>query len=58
MTFRWLCGVLRVRGKTDLFLVFLFAAAFAALPVFALLPSLWGFAAASAVTYAVDEVLH
>ncbi|SMQ17169.1 hypothetical protein SAMN06272771_3552 [Streptomyces sp. Ag82_O1-12] len=58
MTFRWLCGVLRVRGKTDLFLVFLFAAGFAALPVFALLPSLWGFAAASAVTYAVDEVLH
>ncbi|MEU4465479.1 hypothetical protein AB0G20_17490 [Streptomyces sp. NPDC024017] len=58
MTFRWLCGVLRVRGKTDLLLVFLFAAGFAALPVFALLPSLWGFAAASAVTYAVDEVLH
>ena len=58
MTFRWLCGVLRVRGKTDLFLVFLFAAGFAALPVFALLPSLWGFAAASAVTYAVDELLH
>ncbi|MEU6685173.1 hypothetical protein [Streptomyces sp. NPDC046832] len=58
MTFRWLCGVLRVRGKTDLLLVFLFAAGFAALPVFALLPSLWGFAVASAVTYAVDEVLH
>ncbi|MFH9586898.1 hypothetical protein ACH4LS_17405 [Streptomyces luteogriseus] len=47
-----------MRGKTDLFLVFLFAAGFAALPVFALLPSLWGFAVASAVTYAVDEVLH
>ncbi|WP_432118625.1 hypothetical protein [Streptomyces sp. bgisy032] len=31
---------------------------FAALPVFALLPSLWGFAVASAVTYAADEVLH
>ncbi len=58
MTFRWWCGVLRVRGKTDLFLVFLFAVGFAALPVFALFPSLWGFAAASAVTYAVDEVLH
>ncbi|MFD8233740.1 hypothetical protein ACFV20_17910 [Streptomyces sp. NPDC059696] len=58
MTFRWLCGVLRVRGKTDLLLVFLFAAGFAALPVFALLPSLWGFAVASAVTYAADEVLH
>ncbi|MFF6915519.1 hypothetical protein [Streptomyces sp. NPDC012466] len=58
MTFRWLCGVLRVRGKTDLLLVFLFAAGFAALPVFALLPSLWGFAAASAVTYVADEVLH
>ncbi|MDT0388313.1 hypothetical protein [Streptomyces dubilierae] len=58
MTLRWWCGVLRVRGKTDLFLVLLFAAAFAALPVFALLPSLWGFAAASAVSYAADEVLH
>ncbi|MFC9678427.1 hypothetical protein [Streptomyces sp. NPDC056948] len=58
MTFRWWCGVLRVRGKTDLLLVFLFAAGFAALPVFALMPSLWGFVAASAVTYAVDEVLH
>ncbi|WP_086560704.1 hypothetical protein [Streptomyces africanus] len=58
MTFRWLCGVLRVRGKTDLLLVLLFAAAFAALPVFALLPSLWGFAAASAVSYVADEVLH
>jgi hypothetical protein len=58
MTLRWWCGVLRVRGKTDLFLVLLFAAAFAALPVFALLPSLWGFALASAVSYAADEVLH
>ncbi|MFC7841953.1 hypothetical protein [Streptomyces sp. NPDC057382] len=58
MTFRWLCGVLRVRGKTDLLLVSLFAAGFAALPVFALLPSLWGFAVASLVTYAADEVLH
>ncbi|MEU0198526.1 MULTISPECIES: hypothetical protein [unclassified Streptomyces] len=58
MTSRWLCGVLRVRGKTDLLLVLLFAAAFAALPVFALLPSLWGFALASAVSYAADEVLH
>ncbi|MGK5697715.1 hypothetical protein ACSNOJ_33325 [Streptomyces sp. URMC 128] len=58
MTLRWLCGVLRVRGKTDLFLVLLLAAGFAALPVFALLPSLWGFALASAVTYAADEVLH
>ncbi|MFJ7341230.1 hypothetical protein ACIQU3_13190 [Streptomyces sp. NPDC101110] len=47
-----------MRGKTDLLLVFLFAAGFAALPVFALLPWLWGFAVASAVTYAVDEVLH
>ncbi|MGA5896715.1 hypothetical protein [Streptomyces venetus] len=58
MTLRWLCGVLRVRGKTDLLLVFLFAAGFAALPVFALLPSLWGFAVAAAVSYAADEVLH
>ncbi|MFF7789713.1 hypothetical protein [Streptomyces sp. NPDC007991] len=58
MTLRWLCGVLRVRGKTDLLLVLLFAAGFAALPVFALLPSLWGFAAASVVSYVADEVLH
>jgi hypothetical protein len=57
-TIRWWCAVLRVRGKTDLLLVFLFGAGFAALPVFALLPSLWGFAAASAVSYVVDEVLH
>ncbi|MEU1336222.1 hypothetical protein [Streptomyces sp. NPDC005827] len=42
----------------DLLLVLLLGLGFAALPVFALLPSLWGFAAAAAVTYAVDEVLH
>ncbi|MFF7639147.1 hypothetical protein [Streptomyces canus] len=36
----------------------LFAAGFAALPVLALLPSLWGFTAAWAVTYAADEALH
>ncbi|MFF4256849.1 hypothetical protein ACFY1L_37250 [Streptomyces sp. NPDC001663] len=47
-----------MRGKADLLLVFLFGAGFAALPVFALLPSLWGFAAASAVSYVADEVLH
>ncbi|MBK3570324.1 hypothetical protein [Streptomyces sp. MBT62] len=58
MMVRWLCAALRVRAKTDLLLVFLFAAGFAALPVFALLPSLWGFAAASAVSYVVDEALH
>ncbi|MFE1885895.1 hypothetical protein [Streptomyces diastatochromogenes] len=58
MTIRRLCGVLRVRGAADLLLVLLLGAGFAALPVFALLPSLWGFAAASAVTYLVDEVLH
>jgi hypothetical protein len=57
-TIRWWCAVLRVRGKADLLLVFLFGAGFAALPVFALLPSLWGFAAASAVSYLADEVLH
>ena len=55
---RWLSAVLRVRGKADLLLVFLFGAAFAVLPVFALVPSLWGFAAASAVSYLVDEALH
>ncbi|MFF0016961.1 hypothetical protein [Streptomyces sp. NPDC005374] len=36
----------------------LFAAGFAALPVLALLPSLWGFTAAWAVTYLADEALH
>jgi len=55
---RRLCAFLGVRGKADLLLVFLFGAAFAALPVFALLPSLWGFAAASAVSYLADEALH
>ncbi|WP_046591918.1 hypothetical protein [Streptomyces mangrovisoli] len=58
MMIRRLCGVLRVRGVSDLLLVFLLGAGFAALPVCALLPSLWGFVAASAVTYVVDEVLH
>ncbi|MDV9175108.1 hypothetical protein R6V09_33970 [Streptomyces sp. W16] len=58
MMVRWLCAALRVRAKADLLLVFLFAAGFAALPVFALLPSLWGFAVASAVSYIVDEALH
>ncbi|MEV2216070.1 hypothetical protein AB0H86_32405 [Streptomyces sp. NPDC050997] len=47
-----------MRGKADLFLVFLFGAGFALLPVFALMPSLWGFAAASAVSYLADEALH
>ncbi|MGV9415988.1 hypothetical protein ACWDO6_00395 [Streptomyces sp. NPDC003674] len=58
MTIRRLCGALRVRGVTELFLVLLLGAAFAALPVFALLPDWRGFAVASAVTYVVDEVLH
>ncbi|MEU3251604.1 hypothetical protein [Streptomyces sp. NPDC006997] len=58
MMIRWLCTVLRVRGKADLLLVFLFGASFAALPVFALLPSLWGFVAAAAVSYVTDEMLH
>ncbi|MFI6351880.1 hypothetical protein ACIBJF_04240 [Streptomyces sp. NPDC050743] len=58
MTIRRLCGALRVRRTTDLLLVLLLGAGFAALPVFALLPSLWGFVAATAVTYVVDEVLH
>ncbi|WP_284436453.1 hypothetical protein [Streptomyces sp. TUS-ST3] len=38
--------------------MFFFAAGFAALPVLALLPSLWGFTAAWAVTYLADEALH
>jgi hypothetical protein len=58
MLIRRLCSVLRVRGKADLLLVLLFGAGFAALPVFALLPSVWGFAAAWAVSYVADEVLH
>ena len=55
---RRLYAFLGVRGKADLVLVLLFGAAFAALPVFALLQSLWGFAAASAVSYLADEALH
>ncbi|MFV5995948.1 hypothetical protein ACNPQM_26895 [Streptomyces sp. NPDC056231] len=47
-----------MRGVTDLLLVLLLGVGFVALPVFALLPSLWAFVAAAAVTYAVDEVLH
>lgn len=58
MMIRRLCGVLRVRGVTDLLLVLLLVAGFVALPVFALLPSLWGFMATAALTYVVDEVLH
>lgn len=58
MMIRRLCGVLRVRGVIDLLLVLLLGVGFVALPVFALLPSQWGFAAAAAVTYVVDEVLH
>lgn len=55
---RWLCAVLRVSGKADLLLVLLLGAGFTALPVFALLPSVWGFAVASAVSYLADEALH
>ncbi|WP_326698723.1 CDP-glycerol glycerophosphotransferase family protein [Streptomyces sp. NBC_01754] len=47
-----------MRGVIDLLLVLLLGVGFVALPVFALLPSLWGFVAAAAVTYVVDEVLH
>ncbi|MFJ9560003.1 hypothetical protein ACIRQQ_08185 [Streptomyces fuscichromogenes] len=47
-----------MRGTIDLLLVLLLGVGFVALPVSALLPSLWGFVAASAVTYAADEVLH
>ncbi|MEU6354160.1 hypothetical protein ABZ896_33350 [Streptomyces sp. NPDC047072] len=58
MMIRRFCSVLRVPGKSELLLVFLFGAGFVALPVLALLPSLWGFTAAWAVTYLADEVLH
>lgn len=58
MMARRLCGVLRVRGTSDLLLVLLLAAGFAALPVCALLPSLGGFAVASTVSYLADEALH
>jgi hypothetical protein len=58
MTIRRLCTALRVSGKTELLLVILFGAGFAALPVLALLPSLWGFTVAWAVTYLADEALH
>jgi hypothetical protein len=55
---RRLRGVLRVRTKGGFLLAFLLCAAFAAIPVCALLPSLWGFIAASAVSYVADEWLH
>ncbi|MFJ3670518.1 CDP-glycerol glycerophosphotransferase family protein [Streptomyces sp. NPDC090106] len=58
MSFRRLCGVLRVRNTADLLLVVLLAAGFTALPVFALLPSPGGFAVASLVSYVADEALH
>jgi hypothetical protein len=58
MTIRRLCAALRVPGRTGLLLVILFGAGFAALPVLALLPSLWGFTVAWAVTYLADEALH
>lgn len=58
MMVRQLCGALRVRGTTDLFLALLLAAGFVALPVFALLPWLGGFAVASLVSYVADEALH
>ncbi|WP_330457911.1 CDP-glycerol glycerophosphotransferase family protein [Streptomyces sp. NBC_00820] len=58
MMIQRLCGALRVRGAADLLLALLLGAGFTALPVLALLPNLWGFAAAAAVTYAADEMLH
>jgi len=58
MNIRRLCAVLRVRGINELLLVILFTAGFAALPVLALLPSVWGFTVAWAVTYLADEALH
>ncbi|MGW0331754.1 hypothetical protein ACWD0J_07750 [Streptomyces sp. NPDC003011] len=58
MMIRWLSDALRVRGAGSLLLVLLFGASFASLPVLALMPSLWGFAAASAISYLADEALH
>lgn len=58
MIIRRLRAALRVRTKSGPLLLALFAGSFAALPFFALLPSLWGFVAASAVSYVTDELLH
>ncbi|MFF4650567.1 hypothetical protein [Streptomyces sp. NPDC001380] len=55
---RRLRGILRIRTAFGFLLALLLGAAFAAIPVCALLPSLWGFVAASAVSYLVDEWLH
>jgi hypothetical protein len=51
-------SVLRVRTRSGFLLVLLFGASFAAIPVCALLPSLWGFISASALSYLIDEWLH
>ncbi|WP_245797749.1 CDP-glycerol glycerophosphotransferase family protein [Mangrovactinospora gilvigrisea] len=53
-----MCGVLRLRSRGGLLLALLCAASFAAVPVLALLPSLYGFAVASALSYLTDEWLH
>ncbi|WP_405014361.1 hypothetical protein [Kitasatospora sp. NBC_01539] len=55
---RRLRAVLRIRTGSGFLLALVFGVAFAAIPVCALLPSLWGFVAASAVTYVADEWLH
>jgi hypothetical protein len=55
---RQLRNVLRVRTWGGLALALLLGVSFAALPLFALLPQLWGFVAASAVSYLTDAWLH
>ncbi|MCX4862218.1 hypothetical protein OG426_09540 [Streptomyces canus] len=51
-------GVLRVRTWGGLVLSLLLGASYAAMPLFALLPQLWGFAAVSAISYGADAWLH
>lgn len=51
-------AILRIRTRGGFLLATLLGASFAALPVCALLPSLWGFVPAFAVGYVVDEWLH
>ncbi|MFD6324946.1 hypothetical protein ACFWOL_19220 [Streptomyces sp. NPDC058442] len=51
-------AALRIHTWGGFALALLLGASYAALPLFALLPHLWGFIAASAVSYAVDAWLH
>ncbi|MEF9905047.1 hypothetical protein [Streptomyces sp. P9-A2] len=55
---RPLRAALRIHTRGGFALSLLLGASYAALPLFALLPHLWGFIAASAVSYVTDAWLH